>query len=1767
MKKQSNRPFVAVAVVIACLVMTLVVSMRVPAVQSTAPSGPSSDVASAAKSTPGEEPSEADPSEVEPSPKSKERGVTQREHDSAGNRAVDKEPTTAERIEEDGSDLDGEEAPAGDVNRAPEAAGTVAGATGSEEADKGDRDTGTHASTSEDASPSADIDAKKTSQSEEVGRPDDEPLDEGVSADDGVSEEPAEVIELGEEAGVRAFVMPEEAEYVPEEILLRVNPSASVEEVEALLASTPGIAPQAVDAEDLLTGLLAVALEPGTSVEDGVNAILGMGSEVVGGSQPNFVYHTEEDLSEADFRARLSAASEEALGIEGGQTPEVEATASDENEDDAPVDDADDSNSGASVDETSGASGEDDPELVVNDEVAVDAPEKDVLEDGVEAKGDDEASAAEPVVGVDVPDVEADVQDAEAATVEESATAGSEDVAEQSASLQERLAVSVNDYQASKQWALTSMRAYEAWAYAKCEGAVSVAVIDSGFNVAHRDLAANVVPGSAYNASAASIGEGNTSDVTPPVDSENKPNGHGMQVAGVVGAVANNGVDIAGVSYNARIVPIRVMDGGGTITTLAVRRAYDYVIEHADEWGIRVANFSIGAACDGKSLIEDSELSCCTREAFEHGIVTVAAAGNGRKKSDGSARELPYYNYPSDSRYVVGAIGLQKNDAASGNDASGTFGVSRTSSSETEGSNYNVANQGGPDVREGKNISAPGADVITIGYDDTCWRVWGTSFASPNVAGVVALEFAANPDLSADEAVDVLYASAHDIGDVGWDAEYGHGEVDAAAAVRMAKSGGVTTQLAGGGEVVMRPVVPEGGYEYDGAAKEPDVEVTFVDAEGSRTQLVRDVDFTVTYANNTDAGVATVTVTGVGTYEGAFARNVHFTIAGRALTGDMVSLIQTVRTYDARPIRPAVAVKDSGLVDADGQPCVLTLTEGIDYSCWAKDECNENVGPAIVHYTVTGLGNYTGQVTVTREFTIVPRDVSDGVTADVDQASFTYDGEAHEPDVTLTHKRSVKVNGEELYTLVDGTDYTLAYVGNVDVGTASVTVKGVGNYKGERTETFQIVSATLADGDVFLDAESYPWEGGAVTPEVTVIHDGRQLVEGTDFTVAYFDNERVGTAIAVVTGIGNYEGTATATYRIAEDMLDEAVVDVVGTHTYTYTGSPITPKVTVSHRGAVLEEGVDYELEFADNTNAGTATIMVTGKGNFGGCATAEFSILPKQIAVPAGTNYTYNREVQVGVAQGDGYELSGTTEATNAGSYDAYATPDDNHCWADGSTGMTAIEWEIAKALSSVSIVAQEKTYTGEPLAYSGKLTRSGSSGQVTYAYYSDAQCTKDVAAPKAVGTYWVKATLAADANYAEETSEAAEFSILRKQIAVPEAATPTYNGWSQVGVAAGTGYTLSGTTRSTAAGTYVAYATLDANHCWDGGSTARKTISWKIAKAPSSVSIAAQTKTYTGDSLAYSGKVTRSGSSGQVTYRYYSDQACTKAVATANVKAVGTYWVKATLAADANYAEKTSAAAEFSILRKQVAVPKAATPTYNGRSQVGVAAGTGYTLSGITRSTAAGSYVAYATPDANHCWTGGSTTRKTINWKIDKAASSVSIVAQTKTYTGKTIAYSGKVTRSGSTGKVTYKYYSDKTCKKAVTAPKAAGTYWVKATLAADANYATKMSAAAKLTVAKAANPLTVKAVARTASAKTLKSKSVTVTRPMSVSKAQGKVTYKKVSGDAYLTINKSTGKATVKKGAKKGKHTIKVKVTAAGSANYKAGSKTITCKVTVK
>ena len=251
----------------------------------------------------------------------------------------------------------------------------------------------------------------------------------------------------------------------------------------------------------------------------------------------------------------------------------------------------------------------------------------------------------------------------------------------------------------------------------------------------------------------------------------------------------------------------------------------------------------------------------------------------------------------------------------------------------------------------------------------------------------------------------------------------------------------------------------------------------------------------------------------------------------------------------------------------------------------------------------------------------------------------------------------------------------------------------------------------------------------------------------------------------------------------------------------------------------------------------------------------------------------------------------------------------------------------------------------------------------------------------------------------------------------------------------------------------------------------------------------------------------------------------------------------------------------------------------TYNGKEQkpklksvtvngITLKEGTDYTVTAPTGCKNVGTYT-YKISGMGRC----KGTLKA-SFKINKAASKITLKAQTKKYNAKAQAYSSKVTKSGSSGKVTYNYYSDSQCKKGVEPAKVknAGTYYVRATLAADTNYEKVTSEPVKFTIQKVANPLklTVKKSA-TVKLATLKKKNAVV-KCITVKKNAGAVSYKltgvkKASFKKYFAVNAKTGKITVKKGLKKGTYTLTVAVTAKGNANYKNGTEKITFKIVVK
>ncbi len=142
---------------------------------------------------------------------------------------------------------------------------------------------------------------------------------------------------------------------------------------------------------------------------------------------------------------------------------------------------------------------------------------------------------------------------------------------------------------------------------------------------------------------------------------------------------------------------------------------------------------------------------------------------------------------------------------------------------------------------------------------------------------------------------------------------------------------------------------------------------------------------------------------------------------------------------------------------------------------------------------------------------------------------------------------------------------------------------------------FSVGGTTTLEGGTFISGAA---NCGGVYVQAVVIKDGGLTIPASEYEVSYSDNVNVGTATVTITNKtgGNYTVSGTKTFTITAKPLTGAKVEVTGT--FTYTGSALTPAPTVTLGGQTLVKDTDYTVAYADNTDAGTATITVTGKGN-----------------------------------------------------------------------------------------------------------------------------------------------------------------------------------------------------------------------------------------------------------------------------------------------------------------------------------------------------------------------------------------------------------------------------------------------------------------------------------------------------------------------------------------------------------------------------------------
>ncbi len=148
----------------------------------------------------------------------------------------------------------------------------------------------------------------------------------------------------------------------------------------------------------------------------------------------------------------------------------------------------------------------------------------------------------------------------------------------------------------------------------------------------------------------------------------------------------------------------------------------------------------------------------------------------------------------------------------------------------------------------------------------------------------------------------------------------------------------------------------------------------------------------------------------------------------------------------------------------------------------------------------------------------------------------------------------------------------------------------------------------ISNAVITIDKLNSPYTGQEIMPQVSVEHNGVVLNAETDYTVEYFNNVKSGTANVKIKGVNNYTGTKTVDFVISPANISDAVIKLNKSQ-FDYAETAITPDMEVTYNGIVLSKGVDYDVTYSNNTYPGTASVTITGIGNFTASKTASFNI------------------------------------------------------------------------------------------------------------------------------------------------------------------------------------------------------------------------------------------------------------------------------------------------------------------------------------------------------------------------------------------------------------------------------------------------------------------------------------------------------------------------------------------------------------------------------
>ena len=367
--------------------------------------------------------------------------------------------------------------------------------------------------------------------------------------------------------------------------------------------------------------------------------------------------------------------------------------------------------------------------------------------------------------------------------------------------------------------------------------------------------------------------------------------------------------------------------------------------------------------------------------------------------------------------------------------------------------------------------------------------------------------------------------------------------------------------------------------------------------------------------------------------------------------------------------------------------------------------------------------------------------------ASLTKTQFTYNGALQKPgvkfgDITLTEGKdySIKITSTD-----DSGDGTSA---GINAGKATITLNGKGNYSGTTTANYTIAPASITGVTVKLNPASFTFDGNSHIPAVTASFGNTDLTEDVDYSAQITSADgsgtsagtNAGTVTITLNGKGNYSGTTTTNYTIGKVSMSNVTISDTP---LTYSGAEQTPEVTFN--GTTLKKDKDYSIEITSTddsgdgtsagTNAGTVSITLTGKGNYSGTTTANYTIgkVPMNNVTISDTPLTYSGAEQTPevtyngntLTEGTDYSVKitstddsgdGTSAGTNAGTVSITVTGKGNY------TGTKTAAYTISKVpLTITNATVSNKAYDGTVAATVGSVTLSGFINNETLTFNQD--------------------------------------------------------------------------------------------------------------------------------------------------------------------------------------------------------------------------------------------------------------------------------------------------------------------------------------------------------------------------------------------------------------------------------------------------------------